>query len=148
MSDFGSHGNSFRIRQVVLETNRASSGGKQYSIVPMEKPDDIVALITAAARSMADRIGVSGGKGLVMVVTVEKQVRVPRIEYVGMLKAKQENLFSEVRSKVVKMLQLEEQQGQEFPKSVWENVVDLVVKSGLGEAMQNYLGSLMKQKSK
>ncbi|XVF71998.1 hypothetical protein PTKIN_Ptkin12aG0085800 [Pterospermum kingtungense] len=120
--------------------------GKLLS-VPLEKPDDIVTLIMDAACAMADGVGVSQGKGLVLVVTLEKQVTVPLSEYVRILKEKQQTLlFCKVRDKLVKMLQLEEQ-GQEFPKSEWEYMVDVIVKSGLSEAMQNYLASLMKQNS-
>ncbi|XVF44966.1 hypothetical protein PTKIN_Ptkin02bG0165600 [Pterospermum kingtungense] len=119
--------------------------GKQYAI-PLENPDKIVTLIMDAASAMADGVGASQSKGLVLLVTVEKLVTLPHSEYVRMLKAKQETLFCKVRSKVVKMLQLEEQ-GQEFPKLEWENVVDVIVKSGLSKAMQNYLALLMKKNS-
>ncbi|XVF10730.1 hypothetical protein REPUB_Repub07fG0207800 [Reevesia pubescens] len=72
--------------------------------VPLEiNPDGIVTLILDAACAMADdAVGVSEGKARFLLVTVEKEVTVPHGEYVGMLKAKKEELFDKIRDKVVR----------------------------------------------
>ncbi|XWS61883.1 hypothetical protein CRYUN_Cryun07bG0162700 [Craigia yunnanensis] len=106
--------------------------------VPLENPDNIVTFILDAACAMADAVGLLECKGLFLFVTVEKEVTVSHSEYVGMLKAKQDEMFCKVRDEVVRMLQLEDR-GQEFPKSEWDNMdmVNVLLKSGLSQELKS-----------
>ena len=90
---------------------KQSHQDKEY--VPLENPDNIVTLIFDAASAMADAVALSEGKGLDLLVTIEKEVTVPHGKYVGMLKAKQD-----------------------------DNMVEDILKSGLSEGLQNYVASL------